>query len=127
MDFSRNEYLQSLLNCMRIKYAHKYHFLLSGEPNACENSHHTVLKCDMPKEMQVVAFEVSASLIERLTNGEISSNHAAMCIKKEFDRRYKTGWHCIVGTSFASLVTPDVGRFLYFRINEHRILLWRSV
>ena len=112
---------------MRIKYAHKYHFLLSGEPIACENSHHTVLKCEMSKEMQVIAFEVSASLIECLTNGEISSKYAAMCIKKEFDKRYETGWHCIVGASFGSLVTPDVGRFIYFRINKHHILLWKSV
>ena len=81
----------------------------------------------MPKEMQVVAFEVSASLIERLTRGEISNNHAAMSIKKEFDRRYKTDWHCIVGTSFGSMVTPDVGRYIYFRINKHHILLWKSV
>ena len=81
----------------------------------------------MPKEMQVVAFEVSASLIERLTRKEILEREAAFSIKKEFDKRYNTTWHCIVGTSFGGMVTPDVGRYIYFRINKHHILLWKSV
>ena len=79
----------------------------------------------MPKEMQVVAFEVSASLIERLTRREILERQAAMSIKNEFDKRYNTTWHCIVGTSFGSMVTYGDGRYIYFRINEHRILLWK--
>ena len=76
--------------------------------------------------MQMMAFEVSASSIARLANDEISSSDAAKSIKKKFDKRFDHSWHCIVGTNFASLVTPEVGRFIYFRINEHRILLWRS-
>ena len=79
----------------------------------------------MPEKMQRMAFQVSAASIARLANGDISSRDAAESIKKEFDQRFDLTWHCIVGTQFGSLVTYEVGRFIYFGINEHRILLWK--
>lgn len=35
-------------------------------------------------------------------------------IKKEFDRKYKPTWHCIVGRHFGSFVTYEKNCFIYF-------------
>ena len=47
-------------------------------------------------------------------------------IKKEFDKKYKPTWHCVVGRNFGSYVTHETGHFIYFYIGHIAILLFRS-
>ena len=50
----------------------------------------------------------------------------AMDIKKDFDKRYKPCWHCIVGENFGSFVTHEAKTFIFFEINGKSILLFKS-
>ncbi len=50
----------------------------------------------------------------------------AMEIKKEFDKKYKPCWHCIVGENFGSFVTHENKNFIFFEIDNKSILLFKS-
>lgn len=58
----------------------------------------------------------------------------AMDIKKEFDKKYKGCWHCIVGIylhltqgeNFGSFVTHENKHFIFFDIDKHSFLLFKS-
>lgn len=55
----------------------------------------------MPENMQQAAIEVSKGA---KTQFEVEKDIACH-IKKEFDSRYGTTWHCIVGRNYGSYVT----------------------
>lgn len=55
----------------------------------------------MPENMQQAAIEVSKVAKEQ---NEVEKEIASH-IKKEFDSRYGTTWHCIVGRNYGSYVT----------------------
>lgn len=50
----------------------------------------------------------------------------AMDIKKDFDKRYKPTWHCIVGDNFGSFLTHESKTFIFFEINSTSVLLFKS-
>ena len=50
----------------------------------------------------------------------------AAYIKKEFDTKIGTTWHCVVGSSFGSYVTHESKYFIYFYINKVAILLFKT-
>ena len=50
----------------------------------------------------------------------------AMDIKKDFDKRYKPCWHCIVGENFKSFVTHEAKTFIFFEINGRSILYFSN-
>lgn len=50
----------------------------------------------------------------------------ASYIKKEFDQNYGATWHCVVGRSFGSYVTHEAKHFVYFYIDSHAVLLFKS-
>ncbi|QRW16873.1 dynein light chain 1, cytoplasmic protein [Rhizoctonia solani] len=47
-------------------------------------------------------------------------------IKREFDRRYGTTWHVVVGKNFGSYVTHETKHFIYFYIGSLAFLIWKS-
>lgn len=47
-------------------------------------------------------------------------------VKKEFDKKYKGVWHCIVGENFGSFVTHESKNFIFFEIDEKSVLLFKS-
>ncbi len=50
----------------------------------------------------------------------------ALEIKKEFDKKYKPLWHCIVGENFGSFVTHENKNFIFLEIDKKSILLFKS-
>ncbi|KAA8535075.1 hypothetical protein F0562_030078 [Nyssa sinensis] len=83
-----------------------------------------VLVTDMPGFMQVHAFRCARRTYDSLE--KFSSKHMAYNMKKEFDKVYGPAWHCIVGSSFGSFVTHSTGCFLYFKMEDLYILVFKT-
>jgi hypothetical protein len=59
-------------------------------------------------------------------------------LKKAFETKYKSNWHCIVGKSvvagnnlfagrnFGAHVTHETGRYIYFHIGQKGFLIWST-
>ncbi|XP_006881906.1 PREDICTED: dynein light chain 1, cytoplasmic-like [Elephantulus edwardii] len=77
---------------------------------------------DMSEEMQQASVECAIQAIEKY---RVEKKIAAY-IKKEFDRKYNTTWHCIVGKNFGSYVTHKDKHFIYFYLGQRAILLFKS-
>ncbi|ODQ81199.1 hypothetical protein BABINDRAFT_160590 [Babjeviella inositovora NRRL Y-12698] len=82
-----------------------------------------VLKAaDMPEELQYNVFELA---------GKFSQEHQlekdiAQLLKKALDEEYGHTWHVIVGNSFGSYVTHEMGFFVYFYIGPKAFLCYKS-
>lgn len=77
---------------------------------------------DMVDAMQQDATEVAQ---EALKANDVEKDIAAY-IKKEFDKKHGTTWHCIVGRSFGSYVTHETKHFIYFYVGQLAVLLFKS-
>ncbi|KAH7817771.1 dynein light chain type 1 [Monocercomonoides exilis] len=86
-----------------------------------ENLKVVITHCDMSEEMQQDAIKVTN---EALTKFTIAKDVAAN-IKKEFDKKYKPTWHCIVGEHFGSFVTHETKAFINFYIGHIAVLLFK--
>ena len=60
-----------------------------------------VKNVDMSEEMQQEALECANQALEKYNIEKDIAAH----IKREFDKKYGTTWHCIVGRNFGSYVT----------------------
>lgn len=81
-------------------------------------------KVDMPRDMQNDSVNVAARAIELFIQcGEIAGH-----IKAELDRIYESSWQCFVSRGGASgfSVTNNLGHYLYFRIDDYWIILFRT-
>lgn len=56
---------------------------------------------DMSEEMQQGSIEIAIASLEKFNIEKDIAAH----IKREFDRRYGTTWHVVVGKNFGSYVT----------------------
>ena len=77
---------------------------------------------DVPQDLQIVAVERAAGLIE----SKSPINEIAKALKKEFDREFYPNWHCIVGNNFGAYVSNEEGKALYFTYGQTSILLFRA-
>ncbi|CAG8444852.1 2568_t:CDS:2 [Funneliformis caledonium] len=66
-----------------------------------ENNKPVIKNVDMVDEMQREALDCANQALEKYN---IEKDIAAY-IKREFDKKYGTTWHCIVGRNFGSYVT----------------------
>ncbi|CCW64427.1 unnamed protein product [Phytomonas sp. EM1] len=78
---------------------------------------------DMPKNM---ISDARALLIEAFETYSVE-NAVATHIKREFTKKYKGVWHCIVGKNFGSYVTHEVKGYIYMTWGPMSVLLWKSV
>ncbi|KAJ1730287.1 Dynein light chain [Coemansia biformis] len=74
----------------------------------------SIKSADMSEEMQDAILEIAKEAYEK---SEVEKDIAAY-IKRECDKRFGSPWHVIVGRSFGSYVTHEVGHFIYF-YNKH--------
>jgi dynein light chain LC8-type len=81
------------------------------------------MNADMTKEMIEEAREHAVKAFETETNEFAIASH----IKREFERKYKGIWHCIVGKNFGSYVTHETKAYIYFYVGQMAVLLWKSV
>ncbi|GAA48634.1 hypothetical protein CRM22_005091 [Opisthorchis felineus] len=81
-----------------------------------------VKSADMSEEMQQDAICQAQQAIESY---HVEKEIAAF-IKKVFDKKYSTHWHCIVGRNFGSYVTHENNYFIYFYVGNLAILLFKT-
>ncbi|KAB5593924.1 hypothetical protein CTheo_2650 [Ceratobasidium theobromae] len=67
----------------------------SGAPRA------VIKNVDMSEDMQQESIDIATSSLEKFNIEKDIAAH----IKREFDRRYGTTWHVVVGKNFGSYVT----------------------
>jgi hypothetical protein len=72
------------------------------------------------------AIQAYCNISDEEENTSKNFRQIAMDIKKDFDKRYKPCWHCIVGDNFGSFVTHEAKTFIFFEINGKSILLFKS-
>ncbi|CAH8828102.1 unnamed protein product [Trichobilharzia szidati] len=77
---------------------------------------------DMPDEMQQDAVDMCAIALKKYTLGK----DIAAFMKKEFDRKYSPTWHCVVGTNFGTYISHEEKHFIYFFLDNHAVVLFRT-
>lgn len=76
---------------------------------------------DMSVEMQAYAIEC----VKRALQSSDIEKDIAENIKDNFDQTYSPIWHCIVGSSYGSKVTPEIGHHIHFIYKTESILLFK--
>ncbi|CAE6437511.1 unnamed protein product [Rhizoctonia solani] len=77
---------------------------------------------DMSEDMQQESIDIATASLEKFNIEKDIAAH----IKREFDRRYGTTWHVVVGKNFGSYVTHETKHFIYFYIGALAFLIWKS-
>jgi len=80
-----------------------------------------VRNSDMDSEMQQLAID---SFIEARKKNT-SENEMATYMKKVFDEKYNTTWHCIVGKSYGCHVTPEIKNYIFFYYGKDAVVLFK--
>ncbi len=81
-----------------------------------------IKSADMSEELQRAALETAAMAMDEFSVEKDIAAH----IKKEFDSKHETIWHCIVGRNFGSFVTHETRHFIYFYLGQTAILLFKT-
>ena len=76
----------------------------------------------MEQEMADFAVKEAEGALETSFN----ERRIAQAMKRAFEQRYKSNWHCVVGRDFGAYVTHETGRFIYFYIGQKGFLIWST-
>ncbi|KAJ8636371.1 hypothetical protein MRB53_010638 [Persea americana] len=91
--------------------------------SAASQERKVVIKsADMNEDLQKEAISCAIAAFEK--HGV--EKEIAECIKKEFDKKHGSTWHCIVGRNFGSYVTHETNHFVYFYLDQKAVLLFKS-
>ncbi|CAH8441726.1 unnamed protein product [Heterobilharzia americana] len=82
----------------------------------------TVISSEMPEDVEIHAARVASEALVM----EPTWSGIAGFIKKAFDKKYSTSWHCVVGKHFCGSFSHEMGDFIHFSIDDVIILLFRS-
>ncbi|KAF8474256.1 dynein light chain type 1 [Kalaharituber pfeilii] len=77
---------------------------------------------DMAEDMQQYSIQVAKEAMAQFNIEKEIAQH----IKKEFDSRHGSTWHCIVGRNFGSFVTHETKHFIYFYVGNLAVLLFKT-
>ncbi|VDP66402.1 unnamed protein product [Echinostoma caproni] len=80
------------------------------------------VKTEMNEAMLDYALETTRKAFERYN----TDSDIAQYIKKEFDSHYDSTWHCVVGKTYGSFVSYEIGNFLDFVFNDKAVLLFKA-
>lgn len=58
-------------------------------------------------------------------SSELMYQDIAAFVKQEFDKRFGTTWHVIVGRNFGSYVTHETRHFIYFYLGQIAFLIFK--
>lgn len=73
--------------------------------------------------------EIQTKVLELAVDATVTykvEKDIATYLKKELDLLYGASWHVIVGKSFGSYVTHELGYFAYFYIDELAFLIFKN-
>ncbi|KAK9025017.1 hypothetical protein V6N11_064918 [Hibiscus sabdariffa] len=79
---------------------------------------------DMPLKMQIQAMSFASQALDLYDVFDCTS--IAAYIKKEFDRKYGSGWQCVVGSNFGCFFTHSKGTFIYFTLERLKFLIFKA-
>merc|ERR1711934_1032443 len=96
-------------NCEQLKMESKVNFL-----KKCDTSGYA------DKEFEQTVEKISREIIE---NSKVDTE-IAKAIKEKLDETFGDTWHCIVGERFASWVTHEKDKYLYFLLGKYAILVF---
>ncbi|TPP57514.1 Dynein light chain DLC [Fasciola gigantica] len=80
------------------------------------------VKTEMNEAMLEHAVETTRKAFDKYTQ----DSEVAQFIKKEFDSQYNPTWHCVVGKTYGSYISYELGNFLDFVYGEKAILLYKA-
>ncbi|KAI1727069.1 dynein light chain type 1 domain-containing protein [Ditylenchus destructor] len=94
----------------------------SREINVPPNYYLEVKICEMPMDMVATAIEVTFKCLQlKFPPPDIAEE-----LKKCFDAACPVGpWHCIVGQAFYSITTHRRNYYLFFIVNNLKIILYK--
>ncbi|EUB56597.1 Dynein light chain LC6, flagellar outer arm [Echinococcus granulosus] len=78
---------------------------------------------DMPDDMQQFVVEVAFAAIKTGADNQGIASYVRDAVRHE----YPGNWHCIVGTNFGSEVIHGKRGLIFFKLDKHGILLFRTV
>ncbi|KAI7985438.1 hypothetical protein LOK49_LG14G01914 [Camellia lanceoleosa] len=79
---------------------------------------------DMPVKMQIQAMSAASQALDLFDVLDYIS--IASHVKKEFDRRYGSGWQCVAGSNFGCFFTHTKGTFIYFTLETLNFLIFKA-
>jgi dynein light chain LC8-type len=82
-----------------------------------------IVKANMPEEMQESARKKINEALDSMT----VEKDIATAVKKHFDEHFKPTWHCIVGKNFGCSITHDTHYLIFFKVEQHHVLLFKSL
>ncbi|CAH8476363.1 unnamed protein product [Schistosoma rodhaini] len=82
-----------------------------------------IINSSMPTDVEEYAAQAASEAINM--DSDLSS--IAHFIKRNFDRKYKTTWQCVVGKNFCGSFTHETGDFIHFKLENLTFLLFRSI
>lgn len=85
----------------------------------------SILRLELPTALKD---EAVAHFIEfaQKNPGAIEKD-VATDLKKFFDQKHGQTWHCIVGKGFGCSIAYDTQFLLFFKADQHHVLLFKSV
>lgn len=81
-----------------------------------------VKACDLAEDVREKVLQLSAEAVGTYT----VEREIAAYLKKELDLLYGALWHVVVGRSFGSYVTHELGFFAYYFIGELAFIVFKS-
>ncbi|KAF5402275.1 Dynein light chain [Paragonimus heterotremus] len=81
-----------------------------------------VLHAEMEFDTQEDAINVAKEAMKQCE----SPQDVPAYIKKTFDKKYQSSWHCVVGKNFCSYFTHEMDKFIFFTIRGHDVLLFKT-
>jgi len=76
----------------------------------------------MKQEMQDMGIMAGQDAISNFT----TEQEIATAIKKQFEGKYQSVWHCFVGRNFGTFVTHESTKFIYFYIGQMGICVFAT-
>jgi len=77
---------------------------------------------DMEQEMMQFSIDQAADAIEKY----IEEKDIASALKQAMTNEFGPTWHCMVGRHFASYVTYEKNRYIYFYIGQMGFMLFKT-
>ncbi|KAF6775932.1 hypothetical protein AHF37_05145 [Paragonimus kellicotti] len=81
-----------------------------------------LVQSEMDEKMLEEAVETTREACDKFD----SETDVASYIKKKFDQKYNKTWHCVVGQSYGSYITYEIGHFADFVYGNKAILLYKA-
>ena len=81
-----------------------------------------IKQVEMDDDMKQFAIDQAIEALDKAT----TERDVASLLKKNFEEKYQSVWHCIVGRNFGGFVTHEIGHYIYFYIGQKGFLIFST-